>query len=70
MDKRRNFTATQVAELAGCTRQAIHKARRKGRFPHVSRDRFSNIYKFTRADVKEFLLRRGICLSEVEEGDK
>lgn len=64
------FTAKQVAALCGMTKDGIHKARRRSKFPNTKRVEQldgSIEYHFTRHDVREFLLfEHDISLEEVE----
>ena len=66
----RYYTAKQVAALCGMTRDGVHKARRRGKFPHtkpVTKVDGTIWHRFTRHDVREFLLfEKGIELEEVE----
>lgn len=66
----KRYTAKQVAKFASMTKDGIHKARRRGKFPNTKLVTLPDgriEYHFTRHDVREFLLfERNVDLAEVE----
>ncbi len=70
MARQKYFTVSQVAAMCGKTRAAIHKARRRGKFPHAKKVKQLSgqlEWRIPRCDVREYLLfEHDIDLKEVE----
>jgi predicted type IV restriction endonuclease len=68
--EKRKYTVTQIAAMCGMTRDGIHKALRRGKFPHAKKVKQLDgqyMYEIPRHDVREYLLfEHDISLAEKE----
>ena len=66
----KTFRTSEVAHMAGMTKDGVHKARKRGKFPHTKTVTLyggATEYRYTRHDVNEFLwVEKSIKLAEVE----
>ena len=65
MNRRHEFTTTQIATMAGVTRDAVAKARPR-HFPKSQKCHATLMWFHPRSEVKEYLARKGIDILEAE----